>query len=154
MGEIRDRLVHTYKLDEAQQQKLDAILQESRGQFAGLQGLPEQERQARIQKNREATRQKIREILTPEQRARYDADTAGAAAAGSDRGQRGPVSGRVWIRAPDGKLQAMQVTLGISDGTSTEVVGGDLKEGQEVAIGIAGAPGGRSTPASGPRLRL
>src|SRR5205823_6410896 len=73
---LRERLVQTYKLDAKQQQKLDAILQESRGQFAGLQGLPEGERQARIQKNREAMRVKIREILTAEQRAKYDAEPA------------------------------------------------------------------------------
>ena len=151
---IRERLVTTYKLDEAQQRKLDAILQESRGQFAALQGVPEQERQARIQKNREATRLKIREILTDEQRARYDAD---APAAGGGGG-RGTVPGRVWVQGPDGKPQAVQVVLGISDGTTTEVVRGDVKDGQEVIVGLAGAPAGPrapgATPQSGPRLRL
>ena len=160
---IRDRLVQTYKLDDAQQRKLDAILQESRGQFAGLQGLPEQERQARIQKNREATRLKIREILTPDQRPRYDADAAaGVGSAGTGSGGRGGriSAGRVWILAPDGKLQSVPVMLGISDGTSTEVVSGDLKEGQEVVLGAAGAAGARPgtsptpTPGSAPRLRL
>jgi HlyD family secretion protein len=153
---IRERLVNTYKLDQAQQQKLDAILQESRGQFAGLQGLSEQERQARIQKTREATRAKIREILTPEQRARYDADVASSSGGGS--AGRAPVAGRVWVLGPDGKPQAVQVTLGISDGQSTEIVRSDLKDGQEVLVGLAGAgsSGGRpGTPqASGPRLRL
>jgi HlyD family secretion protein len=153
---IRDRLVTTYKLDEAQQGKLDAILQETRGQFAALQGLPEAERQARIQRNREATRAKIREILTPEQRARYDADVASSSGGGS--AGRAPVAGRVWVLGPDGKPQAVQVTLGISDGQSTEIVRSDLKDGQEVLVGLAGAgsSGGRpGTPqASGPRLRL
>jgi len=146
---IRERLVQAYKLDEAQQRKLDAILQESRSPFAGLQGLPEQERQARIQKNREATRLKIREILTEEQRARYDAESG--AAGGAGRG-RGSTPGRVWIQGPDGKLQQVQLTLGISDGSSTEVVAGELKEGQEVVIGVAGPQGPR--PAPGPRLRV
>ncbi len=149
-GAIRDRLVQTYKLDDAQQRKLDAILEDGRGQLAGLQGLSEQERQARIQKNREATRLKIREILTPDQRTRYDADAA-ARAGSAGRGSR-TSAGRVWVLAPDGKPQPITVTLGISDGTSTEVASGDLKEGQEVVIGAAGAQGAR--PASGPRLRL
>jgi HlyD family secretion protein len=151
---IRERLVQNYKLDEAQQRKLDAILQESRSQFGGLQGLPEQERQARIQKNREATRLKIREILTDEQRARYDAESGGG---GGGRGGRGATPGRVWVQGPDGKLQQVQLTLGISDGSSTEVVAGDLKEGQEVVIGVLGAQGLRPpTPggAGGPRLRI
>ena len=153
---IRERIVQTYKLDEAQQRKLDEILQESRGQFAGLQGLPEQERQARIQKNREATRLKIREILTAEQRARYDADAGGG---GGSRSGRGAIAGRVWVQGPDGKPQPVQLTLGISDGTSTEIAGGDLKEGQEVLTGVIAPPGARPVPPGGssstqPRLRL
>ena len=157
MAELRERIVNTYKLDDKQQQKLDAILQESRGQFAGLQGLPEQERQARIQKNREATRVKIREILTDEQRAKYDADTA-AGGGGGGRAARS-IPGRVWTQGPDGKLQAVQVMLGISDGSSTEVVSGELKDGQEVVVGTVGASGARpggATPGGGstPRLRL
>jgi HlyD family secretion protein len=155
MEAIRERLVQTYKLDDAQQHKLDAILQESRSQFAGLQGLPEQERQARVQKNREATRLKIREILTPDQRTRYDTDAAAGAGSAGRSGRT--TAGRVWIQAPDGKLQPVTVTLGISDGTSTEVASGDLKEGQEVVTGAAGAqgarPGGSAVPTA-PRLRL
>ncbi len=152
---VRERLVTTYKLDEAQQQKLDAILQESRGQFAALQGLPEEQRQARMQKNREATRAKIREILTPEQRARYDAETGGGGAGGG--GGRGAVPGRVWIQGPDGKPRAVQVMLGISDGASTEVVRGELTEGQEILTGTVGGPGQGTRPGAppaGPRLRL
>ena len=159
---IRERLVQTYNLDEAQQRKLDAILQESRGQFAGLQGLPEQERQARIQKNREATRLKIREILTDDQRRRYDAEAAAGAGGGGGRSGRGAVAGRVWTPTPEGKLQPVQLTLGISDGSSTEVVSGDVKEGQELVIGSVGAAGPRPSPipspsggsGGGPRLRL
>ena len=154
---IRERLVTTYKLDEAQQRKLDAILQESREQFMALRELPEQERQARAQKNREATRLKIREILTDEQRVRYDAE---APSAGGGSG-RGTVPGRVWVQGPDGKPQALQLVLGISDGASTEVVRGELKEGQDVIVGVAGAagaagqrPGAPPAPTGGPRLRL
>ncbi|HEV8142382.1 MAG TPA: hypothetical protein VGQ77_05960, partial [Methylomirabilota bacterium] len=154
---MRERLVQNYKLDKAQQRKLDAILQESRSQFARLQGVPEQERQTRTQNNREATRMKIREILTDEQRARFDAEGAVAAAGGGGRGGRGATAGRVWVQGPDGKLQPVQLMLGISDGSSTEVVAGELKEGQDVVMGVVGAQGPR-TPASGgsggPRLRI
>jgi HlyD family secretion protein len=156
LAEIRERIVTTYKLDQKQQEKLDAILQESRGQFAGLQGLPENERQARIQKTREATRLKIREILTDEQRAKYDADSA-ASAGGGGRTAR-TVPGRLWTQGPDGKLQGVQVMLGITDGSSTEVVSGDLKDGQEVVVGTVGGPARPSGPTppggSTPRLRL
>jgi len=43
------------------------------------------------------------------------------------------------------------VRLGLSDGTMTEIVSGDLKEGTEVIVGAAAAPKSTaSTP--GPRF--
>jgi HlyD family secretion protein len=156
---MRDRIVSTYKLDEQQQAKLDAIFQEVRGRFAELQGLPEAERQARMEKNREATRARIREILTVEQRARYDADTASRGSGGG--GGRSATPGRVYVQGPDLKPVAVQVMLGISDGAATEVVGtSELKDGQEVITGTVGAAqgarpsGGGTGGAGGPRLRL
>jgi HlyD family secretion protein len=67
------------------------------------------------------------------------------------------VPGRVWVVGPDGKPKALSLTLGLSDGTSTEILRGDLSEGQEVIIGLVGPPPARSTPPAqtgGPRLRL
>ena len=55
----------------------------------------------------------------------------------------------------DGKPAPFQLTLGLSDGTFTEILRGDLKEGQEVIVGLAGgAVRGAPQPQSGPRLRL
>ena len=49
----------------------------------------------------------------------------------------------------------MALGLGISDGAATEVVRGDLKEGQEVVTGTSGKQsGGASGGGSSPRLRL
>src|SRR5262245_51408770 len=143
--QIRERLVTTLKLTEDQQRKLDPILEDSRSQMRGLAGLPEQERQARAQKIREATRARIREILTPDQQARYDQEGGAARRAGA-------TPGRVWTVGPDGAPVAVSVTLGLSDGSMTEIVRGDLKEGQEVIVGLAGAPaaGGSRPPAAGP----
>jgi HlyD family secretion protein len=147
---LRDRLVKELKLSEDQQAKLEPILSDGREQFRALQGLPEPDRRARAQKIREAQRVRIREILTDEQKARHD-EMAGAR---SGEG-RGGVAGRVWVFGADGKPASSAVTLGLTDGASTEVLGGDLSEGQEVIVGLAGAAG-RSTPQpqSGPRLRL
>jgi HlyD family secretion protein len=148
--QIRDRLVKELKLSEDQQAKLEPILSDSREQFRALQGLPEPDRRARAQKIREAQRVRIREILTNEQKARHD-EMAGAR---SGEG-RGGVAGRVWVFGADGKPASIAVTLGLTDGASTEVLRGDLSEGQEVIVGLAGGAG-RSTPQpqSGPRLRL
>jgi HlyD family secretion protein len=42
--------------------------------------------------------------------------------------------GRVWVLSPEGKLTAVSITLGITDGTSSEVIGGSLQEGAEVIV--------------------
>ncbi len=153
LEEIRDRLVQQLGLTAEQQAKLEPILQDSRQQMMGLRELPEAERRAKAQRIREASRVKIRELLTPAQQAKYDEISPGAAAAGTD-GAGTP--GRVYIVDPEGKPKAVNVVLGISDGTATEVLRGDLKEGQDVIAGLAGAGGGRTPPAGGggPRLRL
>ena len=67
---------------------------------------------------------------------------------------RAGIAGRVWILGPDGKPKPVTLTLGLSDGASTEVLRGELKEGQEVIVGVAGGAGRPTQPQSGPRLRL
>src|SRR5262245_57545363 len=149
--QIRERLVRELKLTEEQQKKLEPILQDSREQFRALQGLPEADRRARAQKIREASRVKIRAILTDEQKTRYD-----QMAGGGGEGRPG-IRGRVWVIGPDGKPAPVALTLGLSDGAATEVLGGDINEGQDVIVGVAGASrsgGGQPTPQGAPRLRL
>jgi HlyD family secretion protein len=155
--QIRERLVASLKLTEDQQKKLDPILQDSRQQMQTVREAPEGERQQRAQKIREATRLRIRAILTPEQQVRYDETSGGGGGAGGRDPQSGS-PGRVWIVDGD-KLKPVQLTLGISDGSSTEVLRGDLSEGQDLVIGAAGAasrPGtGQGQGSSGaPRPRL
>src|SRR5262245_20368860 len=150
--QIRERLVTSLGLSDAQQKKLDPILQESRQQMQTLRDVPEGERQQRAQKIREATRVRIREILTPEQQIRYG-ETSGGGGGGRDPQSGSP--GRVWIMDGD-KLKAVQLTLGISDGSATEILRGDLFEGQDVVIGggAASRPAGGGSQGSAPRPRL
>jgi HlyD family secretion protein len=153
MEQIRDRLVRELSLTDDQQKKLEPILTESREQLRALQGLPDTERRPQAQKIREATRVKIRALLTDDQKARYETMTA---AAGGD-GDRPGLQGRVWVVGADGKPTAVALTLGLSDGTSTEVLRGEIKEGQEVIVGLAGAarnPQPPQPPPGAPRIRL
>jgi HlyD family secretion protein len=157
---IRERLVTSLTLTEEQQKKLDPILQGSRQQMRELQGLTDQERQEKAQRIREATRARIRAILTPDQKTRYDALAAsrpggGPMAPGAPGPQARPIArpGRIFIAGPDGAPKAVPLTLGITDGAFTEVVQGEIKEGAEVIVGQAGRPGPGGTT-SGPRLRL
>jgi HlyD family secretion protein len=85
-----------------------------------------------------------------------------AKGASRDPGQGG-VRGRIYLQDSAGAVQAYNVRLGISDGTSTELlVAGNhphaafLKEGATVITGVvsAGAAGsvGAARPATGPRM--
>lgn len=147
LAAIRERLVRDLKLTEDQQRTLDPILQEFQQQFMALQSqnLPEEQRRQRGQKIREAAQAHIREILTPEQRARY----------GELSGQLGGDGnvGRAWVIGRTGRPTPAVLLLGITDGSATEVLSGDVKEGMEVLIGLRN---GSAPPASGagPRLRL
>jgi hypothetical protein len=42
--------------------------------------------------------------------------------------------GIVWVLGPDNKPQARVIKLGITDGTATEVIEGDLKEGETIIL--------------------
>jgi HlyD family secretion protein len=154
--QIRERLVKGLGLSDEQQKRLDPILADSRQQMMALQGLADQERQAQARKIREATRARIREFLTPEQRAKYE-ELTGAADARGGGDPRSGAPGRVWILDGD-KLKQVTLTLGISDGSATEVLRGDLTEGQEIVVGATTPPGSRPTPGvpspGAPRLRL
>jgi len=147
--ESRDRLVRRLGITREQEPKLDRILEEGRRQMTALKAadLAEAERQAKARTIKEATRARIREILTSEQRGRYD-----RVAGGETRGRAG---GRVWVLDRDGALQSVALGVGLTDGSATEVLEGDVKEGQEVIVGLAGGAGApTSTRGSAPRVRL
>jgi HlyD family secretion protein len=58
----------------------------------------------------------------------------------------------VWVLGQDGKPQSRRIKIGLSDGVSTEVVDGDLKEGEMVVTGqtISGAKPSSTPQASAP----
>jgi HlyD family secretion protein len=68
---------------------------------------------------------------------------------GKDAGERkkGPA---IWI-LENGKTKRISVTLGISDGMNTEVVSGDLKDGQQAIVDMTGKDRG-SNQRRGPRM--
>jgi HlyD family secretion protein len=151
MEEVRDRLVKQLSLSKDQQAKLEPIVQAGRERMRGLRELPEAERRARIQQSREETRKKIREILTPEQQAKYDESARGGAGGGVEART---FTGRIYVVDGAGKPKPMTVTLGISDGSFTEVAGTDLRDGMEVIVGLSGPGGQRPSGSGAPRLKL
>jgi HlyD family secretion protein len=57
---------------------------------------------------------------------------------------------RVWLF--DGGLHPATVQVGVSDGTFTEIIGGDVQEGARVALGVASPAPSTGTSSSSPLL--
>ncbi len=81
----RERLVAELQLDEAQQAKLDAISAEMRPRFMALADLDQAARQDARQKLMGEMQQKIKAMLGPDQRAKYEQMQARAAAARAEQ---------------------------------------------------------------------
>ena len=110
------------------------------------QGASREEIQAEAQKLREQNKARIMGLLTPRQREKY----LQMAAARRDN----PVTrGRVWVLDPEGKPTPIDVVTGVSDGTFSQLVRGDLKVGRQVIVGASQAARAakKSAPAGGLR---
>jgi Spy/CpxP family protein refolding chaperone len=152
MIEVRNRLVAELALSPAQADKVDAIYAEARPRFGALRDLTAEERPKARERISSDIRARIADVLTAEQKPKYAALVAAMAGRQSTRG-------RIYLMGADGKPVAYAVRLGISDGSSTELLLGPnapqaavLKEGALVIIGTLAtgtAPGGGPT---GPRL--
>jgi HlyD family secretion protein len=68
-------------------------------------------------------------------------------------GTAGSSAGRLWVLGRDGQPVPVPVTLGVTDGTFTEVVRGDLEVGQAVLVGLD-SPASTAPPTSARGLRL
>ena len=145
LAQLRDRLVTELKLDADQQAKVDAIFAGMRDKFRAARDLPEAEKNKAQERNRAEIRERIAAILNPEQKRRYD-----ELASESQAARAGGGSGRIWILGDDGKPKGIDVRLGLTDGSMTEIVSGDIKEGQEVIVGQTAAAAKAGMP--GPRL--
>jgi HlyD family secretion protein len=155
LREMRTTLVRDLALTPDQQTKLDAILEEARQAFAAARSQGGNDQAAgggQRRRARSEVRDKIRAILTPDQQKKFDALQP---AQDGGTGEVVATAARVYVAGPDGKPQAVAITIGLSDGTYSEVVSGDLKAGQEVLVGTGGGTAGRASGTTGgPRLRL
>jgi HlyD family secretion protein len=80
-------------------------------------------------------------------RFRPDGREATSVRGGGPAAGDGRVWGRVWVLGAGSRLEPVSLTLGVSDGSFTEVLDGGLREGHQVVIGSTEPPGKR-------RLRL
>jgi HlyD family secretion protein len=59
----------------------------------------------------------------------------------------------VFALGPDGKPRGIAIVIGLSDGSASEVIQGDLQPGQELLIGQSPSSA-TSRPSTGPRMRF
>jgi HlyD family secretion protein len=142
-----ERLTKALALTPDQRVKIEAIMSETREKIGALTTENQADRRREVDRLRSESRVRIAEVLTPDQRTRYEV------MAPSGRRAARPAVGRVWVPGVDGKPTAVTVRLGLTDGSATEVVAGDVQEGTQVIVGLAteGAAKGRAG-SKGPRF--
>jgi Spy/CpxP family protein refolding chaperone len=152
MVEFRNRLVAELALSPAQAEKVDAIYAEARPRFMALRDMSAEERPKARERISADIRARIADVLSAEQKPKYAALLAAVAGRQSTRG-------RIYLMGADGKPVAYAVRLGISDGSSTELLLGPnapdaavLKEGAPVIVGTLAAGTAPSGAPTGPRL--
>jgi len=123
--QLIERLVKELNLTPDQQSKVEMILQSLRPEIQEIREKSKSE-EARI-RIQSLIRQKIVGLLTEEQKKKMS-----ELSQSSQGMERRP--GRVWILSPEGKPVPVSIVLGITDGTFSEVVAGDLREGMEVIV--------------------
>ena len=148
--EFRNRLVVELALSPGQIEKVDAIYADVRPKFMQLRDLASEERPKARERILADVRARVGDVLTPEQKPKYQALLAETMGRTSTRG-------RIFLLGADGKPKAFNVRLGISDGTSTELMvtpgstdAAELTEGVAIIVSVT-APAGPARP-SGPRL--
>src|SRR5882724_11472052 len=146
---IQQRLTQALSLNSEQQARLAEILRTTRQQMMRLreQEPSEEGGRGRAREVQAQTRAQIRNILTDKQRHR-NGDLLKNSDRQRDAGSVQGRPGRVWMRNADGTPEPITLTVGISDDSSTEVLSGDLREGQEVITGILA--GSAKRPGSAP----
>lgn len=152
LAELADAMKAELALDAEQQKEVDAAMAQMRGAFAGLRGESDQAaRRERVQALRSQFEDRVNALLTPEQRDKFQQIRRRMAQnrGGSDATQ----SGRIYVLGAGGKPELVQVRLGVSDGSMTELVGATVEAGREVIIG--GGPRAADPPSGssrGPRF--
>ncbi len=158
MEGMRERLVAELNPTPEQMAMIQSVLAEARAAAPYREpGLSDEERRAAGRAHRAEIMRKLAAVLDPERRARLEAMLA------EGRPRRAPAEagapGRVFVLDAAGRPQPVTLRVGITDGSFTEMVSGELKEGAQVVVGggprgAAPAPveSGRSGPPRGPRL--
>lgn len=119
-GGMMARFAEELDMTEQQQQDAQAAM---RRVFTGIQALAASGQPVDRASIPRQIEDALRDVLTAEQMSRYRQLAAA-------RAEVRP--GSVWVERADGMLEERRVQLGVSDGQTTEIVGGQLEAGEEV----------------------
>ncbi|MCW5771707.1 MAG: efflux RND transporter periplasmic adaptor subunit [Rhodospirillaceae bacterium] len=127
-------------LTKEQEQQVRGIYRDMGQRLRQLRGsgTPFDQLREELAKLRKGAEDRIAALLTPEQKVKYD-EMRGVA------GDSGPRRATVYVLGPDGQPKRVAIIAGITDGSNTELVSGDLKPGDQVIVGLdtrGGAPSG------------
>ncbi|MBI1942431.1 MAG: efflux RND transporter periplasmic adaptor subunit [Betaproteobacteria bacterium] len=146
---FRQRVYAELKPDESQKAKLEQIFDDVREQMVRLRDMPKDADRRKLgERLRVESRARVLAVLTEAQKPVYErllAELGGARAAASG-------SGRVWVPGADGQPRQVDVRTGLTDGTSTEIAEGALKEGDPVIVGLGDAAATKRAGPAGPRM--
>ncbi len=149
--QFRQRVFEELKPDDSQKAKLEQIFDDVRQKMTALRDMPKDaDRRKAGERLRTESRGRVMEILTDAQKPVYERLLAelGGARGGAT------AAGRLWILGADRQPKPVEVKTGLTDGTSTEIAEGPLKEGDEVILGVGDtAPGAKKAGGpAGPRM--
>ena len=146
--QFRERLFAELKPDESQKAKLEQIFDEVRQKMMQLRDMPKDgDRRKAGERLRADTRERVLAILSDAQKPVYErllAELGNARAGGATA-----APGRLWVPVAGGAPKPVDVRTGLTDGTSTEVMEGPLKEGDEVIVGVGEAPAAKKSGGPG-----
>jgi HlyD family secretion protein len=143
-SQVLERLTRELGLTGDQQAKVGEVLKGSRAEFQEAREKAANPDVGRV-RVQALLKQKIWGLLTEEQRGKFSQMEPSSSKVES----RTP--GKVWVLSAEGKPVGVSVVIGITNGTASEVVEGELKEGAEVIVEDlskkkATGPSGSSAP--------
>lgn len=127
------RLVEVLSLTQQQQEQAQQFGQALRQQLQNVrsQGGGQEEMAQAVREGRQRFNEQLLGILDDAQRARYAELAAQRRAAGANAVR----DGRIWILGADGAPKPVAVRYGITNGSVTEIVAGEIAAGDRVIVG-------------------
>ena len=148
--QLRERIVAELKPTPQQMVSIDAAFEEARSSpLVRDPSLTPEERRSAVQTIMRNLRQQVAAALDAERRERFIGmlrDVGAARAAGDG------LPARIYVSDAEGQPQPLDIRIGVTDGSFTEVLTGNLKEGTAVIAG--GGPKTAVDTQKGPRIRF